>query len=298
MTNDPRRPDMLKRLQRHPAVQNAAAWLLGTYLTFVFYTTRWTVVNEPAARFVTTPGQPMIVTFWHEGLALIAGSQWLLRRRFEVVRTIGGHVLVSRHRDGRLIGEIVRRFGYDIVHASSSDGGSTGLRVLARLLKKGESIAITPDGPRGPRRVAAPGVGQLAAMTGAPAVAIGAATSRMKILPSWDRMRIPLPFARGVFVFSEPVNAGRDQAEWAQEAIAQAMNEACAQADRWLTDPAGVEAHYAAGSRAAAGDDTRSTAGDGKPSTAGAENRSTTGAEPSTAGTESPSASAENRTAG
>lgn len=228
---------MLKRLTRHPATQAAAAWLLGTYLAFVFHTTRWTIVNEKAARLVATPGQPVIVTFWHEGLAIIAGAQWLARRRFEVVREIGGHVLVSRHRDGRLIGEVVRRFGYDIVHASTSKGGSTGLRVLARLLLKGESIAITPDGPRGPRRAAAPGVGQLAAMTGAPAVAIGAATSRMKILRSWDRMRIPLPFARGVMVFSEPVRAGREQAEGAQEAIARAMTEACEKADLWLRAP-------------------------------------------------------------
>ena len=87
---------------------------------------------------------------------------------------------------------MVSRFALDVVLGSSSRGGAKGLRTAAQLLAGGDHIAITPDGPRGPRRVAAPGVAQLAALSGAPVLPCAAQTTRRWVLPTWDRMVVPL----------------------------------------------------------------------------------------------------------
>ncbi len=220
---------MAKRLIRHPAVQGMLARLVALYLRLVWATTRWTLVGEEHAR--PFADRPMILAFWHERLPLAALGWRLLARRVPQAGRRRAKVLISRHRDGRLIAAAVRPFGIDVVHASSSKGGAAGLRGLARILSGGGVAVITPDGPRGPARVAAPGVAQLAALSGVPVLPCAAASSRMRLAGSWDRMRFPLPFARGVAVVGAPVSVPRDDAEGALPAIAAALSEACARAD-------------------------------------------------------------------
>lgn len=220
---------MAKRLIRHPAMQGLLARLVALYLRFVWVTTRWTLVGEEHAR--PFHDGPMILAFWHERLPLAALGWRLLSRRVPQARGRRAQVLISRHRDGRLIANAVRPFGIDVVHASSSKGGASGLRGLLRILAGGGVAVITPDGPRGPVRVAAPGIAQLAALAGVPVLPCAVASSRMRLAGSWDRMRFPLPFARGVAVVGAPIPVARDGAEVALPAIAAALTVACAQAD-------------------------------------------------------------------
>jgi len=220
---------MAKRLIRHPLVQGMLARLVALYLRLVWATTRWTLVGEEHAR--PFADRPMILAFWHERLPLAALGWRLLAQRVPQSGRRRAKVLISRHRDGRLIAAAVRPFGIDVVHASSSKGGVAGLRGLARILSDGGVAVITPDGPRGPARVAAPGVAQLAALTGVPVLPCAAASTRMRLAGSWDRMRFPLPFGRGFAVVGAPVAVPRDDAEAALPAIAAALSEACARAD-------------------------------------------------------------------
>ena len=84
--------------------------------------------------------------------------------------------------------------------------------------------ALTPDGPRGPRRVCAPGVAQLAAMSGRKVLPCGAMTSNAKTLGSWDRMRLPLPFGRGVLVCGELIDVPREDWQNGVAAVTAALN--------------------------------------------------------------------------
>jgi hypothetical protein len=218
---------MLRRLIRHPRSQAAIAALIALYLTLVDRTTRWTLRGADglaAAREGDTgPAGGLILAFWHEQVA-IAPACWRQLARF--LAAPHAHVLVSRHRDGRLIGAVAGRFDLAMVYASSTRGGAEGLRALTRLLRAGDIVVITPDGPRGPRREAAPGVAQLAALSGRPILPCGAATSRTRTLRSWDRMTLPLPFARGVLVVGPPILVPRDGAATALPAIAAALTAA------------------------------------------------------------------------
>ncbi len=148
----------------------------------------------------------VIYAFWH-------GRFWLLPLHL-------GHsgitVLVSRSRDGEVITRILGKLGHHAVRGSSSRGGREALTALESVLAGGDSVALTPDGPRGPRHRAQVGTVALAARTGCPVVPVGVAASPAWTLSSWDRFQIPKPRARGVVVFGEPlrVPAGEELEPW------------------------------------------------------------------------------------
>ncbi len=81
---------------------------------------------------------------------------------------------------------------------------------MMAALARGDMIALAPDGPRGPRRQAAPGIAQLAALAGVPILPCAARTSRRIQLRTWDRMAIPLPFGRAVMVFGASIRVPRE----------------------------------------------------------------------------------------
>ncbi len=126
----------------------------------------------------------------------------------------------------------MRRFHVGLLYGSSSRGGVSVMRAMIGLLAKGELLVMTPDGPRGPRHQAAPGIAQLAAVSGAPIVPCAAQTTRRKVLPSWDRMVLPLPFGRGIVVCCPPIEVPRDAWREALPSIADALTVAMERADR------------------------------------------------------------------
>jgi hypothetical protein len=224
---------MLKRMMRSAFVQALAARLVAAYLAFVFRTSRWTLLGVPHAEAAVARGGLVVIGFWHERLPLMPMLWRIAQDRYPPLRPLRPHVLVSRSRDGRFIGDVVGRFGLRLVHASSSSGGGVGLLALARLIADGAPVGITPDGPRGPRRVAAPGIAQLAAVSGAPVLPVAAATTRHRLLPSWDRMMLPLPFGSGCVALGPLLEVPPDGADAALPAIAAALTAACDAADAW-----------------------------------------------------------------
>ena len=228
---------MLKRTVRSAAVQAVTARIVGLYLYTALRTTRWTIVGAEHLA-AHTAGQPAIAAFWHERLPMLP-ALWL--RMWSDGARGTPHVLVSKHRDGRFIAAVVRPFGVQVVHGSSSKdgsardvtdkGGAASIRVLLGVLQAGDHVLITPDGPRGPRRRAAPGVAQLAGLSGAPVLPIGAQTSRRRVLPTWDRMLVPLPFGRGVIVCGPPITVPREDWDGSLPAIEAALSDAADAAD-------------------------------------------------------------------
>lgn len=103
--------------------------------------------------------------------------------------------IVSASRDGALAAAALRHFGHDVVRGSSSRGGVAALRGARTALAAGRRVGITVDGPRGPAGVEKPGARALAAAAGVPLV-FGEIEAPGLRLPTWDRMRVPWPFAR------------------------------------------------------------------------------------------------------
>lgn len=128
-------------------------------------------------------------------------------------------VLVSEHRDGEIIARILGAFGFSAARGSSSRGGSRALLELVQLVRAGHDIAITPDGPRGPRRTMAPGALLIAQRASASIIPLVAHADRKWVLRSWDAFEIPKPFARVTVLYDQPQ---RVQADSAREAAEQA----------------------------------------------------------------------------
>jgi lysophospholipid acyltransferase (LPLAT)-like uncharacterized protein len=163
------------------------AWILR----LLFLTLRLRVGSEALDRMRETRGS-VLITFWHNrilGIALAFLREYPLGR-------VGVTVLTSPSRDGEILAGVVGRLGMGAVRGSSSRRGARALRELVRLVAEGRDIAITPDGPRGPRYVLGPGVVHLAQTTGAPIMPVHARFSRAFRMKTWDGFNVPLPFSR------------------------------------------------------------------------------------------------------
>ena len=174
-----------------------------------------------------------VVAFWHETLALLPALYTAARRQHPDVRVV---VLTSRHHDGRLLGGIMTALGVGVVHGSTARdgrdrGGATAIRGLLDALADGAAVAITPDGPRGPSRVAAPGVAQVAALSGVPVLPVGAMVRHRVRLGTWDRMVLPLPYGRGILVCGPPIHVPREGADSLLPTIQAAITAALTQAE-------------------------------------------------------------------
>jgi len=148
-------------------------------------------------------GERCVFALWHARLLPLVFTH----------RGWGAGVLISQHRDGELIARIVERLGYTTARGSSTRGGEEGVREMLRLAESGRMLAITPDGPRGPAEQVKPGLVYLASRTGFPVVPVAAAAKRAWRFRSWDRFRLPWPFARVVVGYGAPIMVPRALAE-------------------------------------------------------------------------------------
>ena len=224
---------MFTRLLNSQPVLRAAQAVLGTYLAFALWSTRWRV--EGQAHLAPFRAQaPVIVAFWHECLPLMPAG-WAELRRGNPQRRAAA--LISRHRDGRFIAAIMTRLGVDSVHGSSAKpggrdkGGAAALRAMLARLRAGDAVIVTPDGPRGPPHVAAEGTLQLAALSGAPVLPAAARMRHQLRLGTWDRMILPLPFGRGAIVCLAPLHVARGDRLAARTHLSEALSEAARRAE-------------------------------------------------------------------
>ena len=119
-------------------------------------------------------------------------------------RDQGVLVLISEHRDGELVARAAASLGFGLIRGSTTRGADRALISLARELKAGREVAITPDGPRGPARKFAPGVLIAAQRSDSFIVPVAAVADRAWHLRSWDRFMIPKPFARVTIAYGNP----------------------------------------------------------------------------------------------
>ncbi len=173
----------------------AAVLLSYPLLRLYFSSLHIRLKNGAVIREFRRKGQPFILALWHENLLM---PLWVMR----------GHriaALVSQHFDGEVIARVLGTLGYGAVRGSSTRGGRQAYEQMKRMLwEKRVSMAITPDGPTGPRRRAKLGTVGLSSETGMPIIAMGVAASRYRRLRSWDRFLLILPFARVTVVFDQP----------------------------------------------------------------------------------------------
>tara|TARA_B100000686_G_scaffold309722_1_gene351902 strand:- start:154 stop:909 length:756 start_codon:yes stop_codon:yes gene_type:complete len=218
---------MLKRITRIGWVRRVLCGIGYIYIHLVYLTSRWHHENTEHAEALWRRDQPFIIAFWHGRLMMMP---FIWRRGVPI------NMLISQHADGDLVNLTMQNFGVGNVRGSTNRGGGAALRALVRLIERGESVGFTPDGPRGPRMRAAEGVVAVARLSGVPVLPASVATTRCRILDSWDRFQLALPFGRGVFLWGNPIHvppeARGSALEAARLAVETALNDLTLEADR------------------------------------------------------------------
>lgn len=225
----------LRRFRERPAGRWLLSRLGALAMRGVHATTRWTVIGAEHRDSLLADGVPFIAAFWHG--RLFFSPFWVPRGR----RTLA---VISNNHDGELIAETVARFGVEAVRGSTADprkrfrnkGGGAAFAAALDALGTGAVVGITPDGPRGPRMHALPGVAGLSMAAQVPVLPVAFSTRRGRVLRGWDRFLVPLPFDRGVLAFGPaiaPPPQGDDGAIEAHRVrIEAALNTVTAEADR------------------------------------------------------------------
>ncbi len=174
-------------------------------------------------------GQRYIYAFFHE-VMLFPAYYWNWPTM---------HILISDHRDGEMITQVVKRLGFGVVRGSTTRNGARALREMTTRIQQG-NLCVTPDGPRGPRRHVHQGLAYLASRTGLPVVGAGMAFKDCWRAKSWDRFCVPKPYSKAAAVAPLPVfippDADRDALEAGRAEIERRMNAAMDEAESWVRE--------------------------------------------------------------
>jgi len=178
------------------ALALGALWLLGK-------TTRKRYVGTEELLACWQRGEQVILTFWH-------GRILLMLFPYRTYRSQKACVMNSVHRDGEIITRVLKRFGISAVRGSSTRGWMGGFKGMLEAYRQGYDLLVVPDGPRGPRYHAKPGVLQLARATGAPIFPATYGAAWKTTVRSWDRLLIPFPLSRVTYVIGRPIRVPAD----------------------------------------------------------------------------------------
>jgi len=170
------------------------AGILGAWLIRLLASTV-RIYDDPKGFNKKAKTRHVIYTFWHCMMLIPA----------YVCRDSNIQVLISQHSDGEYIAQVIKRLGYGAIRGSTTRGGRRAVKAMIDKVREGYSVAITPDGPRGPRFVVQPGSIYLSQKTGLPIVPAAIGLSRYWKLPSWDEFRIPKPFSRALIMYGDPI---------------------------------------------------------------------------------------------
>jgi lysophospholipid acyltransferase (LPLAT)-like uncharacterized protein len=205
------------------------AWLVYAVVRLIGPTLRTEVVGVHNAVQIRDGGEPAIGAFWHR---CIFSAIWIWRKR-------GIVVLNTVNFDGRWTRRVIERLGFGTAQGSSSRGAIEGLTIMASRLEEGRNVALTIDGPRGPRYVAKPGAVILARRTGKPVSSFYIALQRAYTFKkSWDLFQLPYPFSRAVMFVAPPIrvpmDADRDTVHQKQNEIQAALERVRDVAESWF----------------------------------------------------------------
>lgn len=204
----------MKNIMRSDGVQAALGWVLGTYLRVILRTVRWRHENVECVEPALTGQSGAIALFWHGRipLCLATAPQWWRKQT---------RAFVSPSADGEFIAQALAMAGFPAIRISSAKKGDSAkarqavaaIREAVGWVEGGGALVVTPDGPRGPNEVIAPGAVQIARRSGQPVYLMGIAANPAIQMDTWDKVMFAVPFGRGAVVWEGPLYVPKDVGE-------------------------------------------------------------------------------------
>lgn len=219
--------DLIYKVTHSQAWQRFLAWFAGCFIRLNYRSQRWTFINRDIIESYIHKKQPAIFCFWH-GRMVMLPKAWQWKNPF--------YMLLSHHADGRLIAQVIHYFGIKAIYGSTRRRGEQAMRDIISALQQGAYIGITPDGPRGPGYEASLGIIKIAALAGVDIIPMTYATAHKKILRTWDKFFIPLPFGKGCFICGAPLkidNHSPESLDYYRRELTKSLNAITHQADQF-----------------------------------------------------------------
>jgi len=184
-----------KKLLKHFIVQQLLAFIAFIYILFVKITSNIKYENIDSPTKYWKNKKPFILAFWH-GQLMTFSYTWKINKKL--------NILASSHSDGRFGASIAKYFKLNNIPISS-DGNNLSLRPIFKILNSNNYIAITPDGPRGPKEKVSEGIIKIAKISKVPIIPVGFGSSKNFCLKSWDSFLITLPFSKCRIVWGDSI---------------------------------------------------------------------------------------------
>ncbi len=221
--------NLRKRIASSKWVNEFAAAILYRYIRFCHATARWDKTGFEEMAAILKEGQPVIILVWHERLMM---STYLFDTNLGKVCAI-----TTDSRMAKLGQRLLRRFKFDSVMIEPKKSSIALTREILRRIRRGESVVISPDGTRGPARIAKSFPIVWARATQIPVFCTAYSVKRFVRLRTWDRPHIVLPFNRGVFLARRweetvPRNATEEQIEMFRENLSEMLDAVTDEADQ------------------------------------------------------------------
>ena len=184
-----------KKLLKHFIFQQLLAFIAFIYIVFVKITSNIKYENIDSPKKYWQNKKPFILAFWH-GQLMTFSYTWKINKKL--------NILASSHSDGRFGASIARYFKVNNIPISS-DSNNLSLRPIFKILNSNNYIAITPDGPRGPKEKVSEGIIKIAKISKVPIIPVGFGSSKNFCLKSWDSFLITLPFSKCRIVWGDSI---------------------------------------------------------------------------------------------
>ena len=218
---------MKLRKAKQDTLRFAGNYVLFQLVDILCKTLRINIINKEAIDELEMQKRNYILGFWHGTMLL----PWFMNRN----KKFAG--LTSKSKDGDLLAKILKKWNYKVLRGSSSEGGDVALGLMIDFAKNGYSIAITPDGPKGPPLKLKAGAVVSAKKAGIPLVLAGVGFKKKRYLKSWDSFQIPGFFTRANVIYSDPVfidqNLKREEISRIIEECDKKLNELQLQAEKF-----------------------------------------------------------------
>ena len=200
---------MIKYIAGFKLTQLLVSFVGSVYVLFVYKTSTISLKNRKNIDSLFKKNESFIYAFWHDQL-LMCPLTW--QSEFEI------KVLISKHRDGDIIAKLISNLGFKAIRGSTHKSGKTrnkgGLlsaRQMIKSLKKGISIGISPDGPKGPRHKVSDGILSISRLSNSPILPVGIGFKKKWVLSTWDKFIIPKPFNQITIIWGEPFPALKNE---------------------------------------------------------------------------------------
>jgi lysophospholipid acyltransferase (LPLAT)-like uncharacterized protein len=224
---------LLRKITYSWLFQEFICLIFMSYILLVYATSKKIFVNHEKMFDAAKNKTPLICVFWHNRLMMMP---FFTHKPTRIYPNYNFMILASRHGDGKFVGRTMEKLGMMPIYGSSKDGrkSSRGIdigsfRKIFDGLKKGYSIGITPDGPRGPNQKINGEIVNIARIAGAEILPISCSSSRFKQLNTWDQFKLPLPFSTLCYYCDEKSfyvdrNSTEEEVERIKNAVEERIN--------------------------------------------------------------------------